>query len=107
MSDDIDADLDFIARRCVARMKTEIEGYTVPQLISGLQAALRVRLLLFKLREATQDHSNVGSAVRKYSGAFTAPDDANSRKKAPRRARPRIVTDTSHLDEFIINDDDE
>lgn len=77
---DLDAQLHSLAKKVVRRLHQEIQNYSVPQLLQGLHKCLQVRVLMVTLTQKGGG-SDVGSAVRKYTGAFT--QEANDRSRKP------------------------
>ena len=107
-SDDynLDEQLELLAKKVVRRLHQEIVNYSVPQLLSGLHKCLQVRVLMATLR-AKGGGDNVGSAVKRYSAAFSPADDTSGRKSASRgRGRSRAAfTDEDDTIVQLVTDD--
>jgi hypothetical protein len=98
----IDQRLERLSSRIVRRMELDLQYFSVPQLLTGLQRCLQVRVLLLTIQQKGGG-SNVGSAVREYSKAFTPTDDPGHREPN-RRPAP---DDYSNILELIAADADD
>jgi len=94
----VDEQLDRLTRKVIMRLHQEIANYSVPQLLSGLHKCLQVRVLIQTLRLKGGGDTNVGSAVAKYSAAFSPTDDAGNGK----RGRGRPATNSAHHDDDAV-----
>ena len=98
--------------RQIAKVLDDLEQrgdeLTIRDRIAALVAVGRIQTIFVSLRKEHQDDGNAGSAVRKYSGAFTAkaPNATRSRKKAAGRTKTRPEPDTDELRDSIWGDDD-
>jgi hypothetical protein len=93
---DVDAQLDALTKKVIRRLHQEIQNYSVPQLLSGLHKCLQVRVLMATLR-SKGGGQNVGSAVRKYSGAFQAANEGGNGKRSRRPAAAPADDDLGYL----------
>jgi len=85
----------------------DLQYFSVPQLLTGLQRCLQVRVLLLTIQQKGGG-SDVGSAVRKYSTAFAPPDDTgNGTPGRGRPAKPESDDDYSNILELIAADSDD
>jgi hypothetical protein len=101
---DIETMLVRIYGAALARLEREIDSYTVPQLIDSVYKLTAVQLRIRGMR-AAEDAQNVGSAVRKYSTAFNAADDAGRRGRTSRARKP-AAPDAVDLAYDTLGDDD-
>ena len=102
----VDWQLDDLTRKVIRRCHQEIDRYSVPQLLSALHKCLQVRVLIATLR-AKGGGENVGSAVKRYSGAFAdqAQKDDTSRGKRSTRSRPAFSDPDDTIIQLITSDD--
>jgi hypothetical protein len=98
----LDQRLERLSERVVRRMELDLQYFSIPQLLTGLQRCLQVRVLLLTIQQKGGG-SNVGSAVRAYSQAFTPPPDDPRSGTTDRR--PAFSDD--NILELITNDSDD
>lgn len=84
------------------------EHVTLKERFAALMAIARIQYVFVNLRkERIGENVDAGSAVRKYSSAFRAANDAGRRKKASRAAGAGgRAPDTSEPDNILGLDDD-
>lgn len=87
-----DERLDRITLEITKRMEAELDRYSVPQLLAGLHKCLQVRVLMLTLRQKGGG-TDVGSAVRKYTGNFQAQNAGSGRARSARRTSGRYNDD--------------
>jgi len=82
----------------------DLQYFSVPQLLTGLQRCLQVRVLLLTIQQKGGG-SDVGSAVRRYSQAFAPKeDDAGNGARGRGRAKAEPDDDLSNVLELISAD---
>ena len=99
--DDDPLDVNFRLYKQISRLLEDIEkrdleedGITVPQRISALIAVGRLQKIFVDLRK--EDFSGVaGSAIDKYSAAFTSPNATRRGEPNARRAANVVEFDSS------------
>jgi hypothetical protein len=101
----LDQRLERLSERVVRRMELDLQYFSVPQLLTGIQRILQVRVLLVTLQQKGGG-SSVGSAVRHYSTAFQPEADDAGHGNAGRRPAP-APDDYSNILELIAADADD
>jgi hypothetical protein len=99
----IDQRLERLSARIVRRMELDLQYFSVPQLLTGLQRCLQVRVLLLTIQQKGGG-SNVGSAVREYAKAFTPADDP---RHGNADRRPAFSADDNILELITADTDDD
>lgn len=99
----LDQRLERLSERVVRRMELDLAYFSIPQLLTGLQRCLQVRVLLLTIQQKGGG-SDVGSAVKRYSSAFQHDEPKNDPRdgKANRRPEP---DDYANILELIAADD--
>jgi hypothetical protein len=101
----IDERLERLSSRIVRRMELDLQYFSVPQLLTGLQRCLQVRVLLLTIQKQGGG-SNVGSAVKHYYSAFAEKaDDVGDRAGNRGRTKPEPDNAYDNILELISADE--